>query len=101
MDPAVSFAQANQFSCLKQLWLYFTEALFDGGQARKESIMDQVLATRYVSSTHPKIHFKRIDREISKRENKLDAIGYMEHFKHYGLELCEKLDSIDLEILQK
>lgn len=101
VDPAISYAQANKLSCLKQLLLYLRDALFYGGQARKESIMDQVLATRYVSGVHPKMHFKRIDQEISKRENQLDSVHYIKKFEDYGHALCENIEPIDLEILRR
>ncbi len=92
VDQYVPYEKAERFNLLKQIYLHYL------GQARNESIVDQVLATIHLSSYNPKIKFKRIDRVVKEAENGLDKVEYIEQYRKYGEELSEQLTDEDLKM---
>jgi hypothetical protein len=63
-------------------------------------IVDQVLATVYVSRTNPKIQFKRIDTILKEEEYGLDKINYIQEYKQYGIELALQINDDLIETLK-
>ncbi len=63
-------------------------------------IVDQVLATVYISRQNPKIQFKRIDTILKEEEYGMDKVEYTEQYKQYGIELSLQITDDDIEILQ-
>jgi len=63
-------------------------------------IVDQVLATVYVSRINPKIQFKRIDTILKEEEYGMDKVEYTEQYKQYGIELALQITDDMIEIFQ-
>lgn len=63
-------------------------------------IVDQVLATVYVSRTNPKIKFKRIDTILKEEEYGMDKVEYTQQYKQYGIELSLQITDDVIEMLQ-
>ncbi|MBT3274462.1 MAG: patatin [Spirochaetales bacterium] len=70
---------------------FFGEILDYFAQARRESTRSQVLAAEYVEKHRDNFECYRLDTQLSKKKDKLDAIGYSEEFEKIGLELAGKL----------
>lgn len=91
IEQYVPYEKAERFNLLKQIYLHYS------GQARNESIVDQILATIHLSIDNP-IRFKRIDRVVKKAENGLDKVEYIEQYRKYGEELSEELTDEDIKM---
>jgi len=66
--------------------------------ARNDFIVDQVLASIFVSRNNPKIEFKRIDIIVKKEEYGFDKIEYLKQYKEYGVELALQLTDDELNV---
>lgn len=88
----LSYHKATRFNKRKR---FFSSVL-----AREYSIVDQVLATIFVSRNNPKIQFKRIDTMVKEEEYGVDKIEYIEQYKQYGIELSIQITDEDIKLLQ-
>lgn len=62
------------------------------GQARKESIINQVLAGSYVATHNNSIDFIRLDEEIDKKIEGLDRVKYVPNYKEIGQRVAGRID---------
>jgi hypothetical protein len=63
-------------------------------------IVDQVLATVYVSRKNPKIQFKRIDTILKEEEYGFDKVEYIQAYKQYGIELSLQINEDLIDMLE-
>ena len=95
-DQRIRYEEASKFMTIRQVSSFLS-------QARKESILGQVIGANYISKRNSEIiTFKRIDREIRKKEDDLDKVEYIEKFMEYGQELANNcVSDEDVKILLK
>lgn len=87
---SVPFKNGMWYKNLRQI-LYFMKPV-DGGLARMQEPKTQVEFITNLTKISPNITMQRIDKEIPKKLDKMDAAKYRDQYVKIGVELSKKID---------
>lgn len=86
----VPFKKTKWWGQLRQTMFFFD--LKDGGLARWQNTQTQVTVLSSIGKIAPNITFQRLDCEIPKKMDKLDAAKYKHVYKRFGEEMAKNID---------